>query len=138
MFTTLCVKEFQFEPQIAAVKRLGHAQAGRIQPLLVHLKQADQAKQLIDNAKKLRWSSDVITRDNVFINPNLTRAEALAAYEVRVQRRLAAQRRVQLFQQYILYCRLLSPHPKRGIVTLCWRRSWCAILNIWLASQPQV
>jgi hypothetical protein len=92
-FTSLCVKEFQLEPQIAAVKRLGRCQAGKIQPLLVHLKQVDQAKQLITNAKKLRQSTDLITRDTIFINPNLTRAEAAAAYQARSQRRLAQQRR---------------------------------------------
>ena len=66
---------------------------GKIQPLLVHLKQTDQAKQLVTDAKRLRQSSDPETREKVFINPYLTRAEAAAAYQVRVQRRLALQHR---------------------------------------------
>jgi hypothetical protein len=59
----------------------------------VHLKNVDQAKLLASNAKKLRLSSDPVIKDKVFINPNLTRAEAAAAYQVRVQRRLALQHR---------------------------------------------
>jgi len=35
----------------------------------------------------------------VYINPNLTKAEARAAYELRCQRRLSAQRRAS--QQYV-------------------------------------
>jgi hypothetical protein len=66
---------------------------GKVQPLLVDLKQADQAKQLVTNAKRLRQSSVPETREKVFINPYLTRAEAAAAYQVRVQRRLAQQHR---------------------------------------------
>jgi hypothetical protein len=93
LFTSLCTKEFQLEPQIVAVKRLGRVQAGNIQPLLVHLKHYDQAKLLISNAKKLSLSSDPVINVKVFTNSNLTRAVAAAADQVRVQRRLALQRR---------------------------------------------
>jgi hypothetical protein len=93
LFSALCVAELHLEPDIASTKRLGRLQTGKVQPLLVYLKQAEQAKQLIANAKRLRLSSDPVTREKVYINPNLTRAEAAAAYEVRAQRRLVLQRR---------------------------------------------
>jgi hypothetical protein len=95
LFNTLCSTEFHFEPEIASTKRLGQLQADKIQPLLVHLKQGEQAKQLVANAKQLRRSTNQITRDKVYINPNLTRAEAAAAYQVRVLRRTAQLRRTR-------------------------------------------
>jgi len=39
------------------------------------------------SAKKLRLSSDANVRGRVYINPHLTRAERLAAYEIRCDRR---------------------------------------------------
>ena len=93
LFSNLCVAEFQMRPDIVSVKRRGQPRIGRVQPLLVHLKQTNQAKMLIDAARQLRSSSDPVVWERVFINPNLTKAEAAAAYQVRVQRRLAQQRR---------------------------------------------
>jgi hypothetical protein len=49
--------------------------------------------QLVDKAKQLRRSSDPVIRETVYIDPNLTRAEAAAAYQVRVRRRTELQRR---------------------------------------------
>jgi hypothetical protein len=92
LFSAFCAAELHLEPDIASTKRLGRLQAGKVQPLLAYLKQAEQAKQLIANAKWLRLSSDPVTKEKVYINPNLTRAEAAAAYEVRTQRRLVLQR----------------------------------------------
>ena len=94
IFASICASELNFQPNINTVKRLGRQLVGKIQPLLVNLKKADQAKQLIDSAKKLRQSSDPIIREKVYINPNLTRAEAAAAYQIRVQRRTAQQQRL--------------------------------------------
>jgi hypothetical protein len=92
LFADLCIAEFQLWPYVASVKRLGQPLAGRAQPLLVYLKQAAQAKRFTDAAKQLRRLSDPAVQEWVFINPNLTKAEATAAYQVRVQRRLAQQR----------------------------------------------
>jgi hypothetical protein len=92
LFADLCIAEFQLQPDVVSVKRLGQPLAGRVQPLLVYLKQAAQAKRLTDAAKQLRRSSDPTVRERVFINANLTKAEAAAAYQVRVQMRLAQQR----------------------------------------------
>jgi hypothetical protein len=95
LFANLCATELQVQPDIISAKRLGHLQTGKIQPLLVYLKQADQAKKLISQAKLLRRSSNSAVREQVFINPNLTKAEAAAAHQIRVQRRLAQQQRRQ-------------------------------------------
>lgn len=54
--------------------------------------QVDLAKQLLCGAKKLRQSSDPVINDKIHINSNSRRAEATAAYQVRVPRRLALQR----------------------------------------------
>jgi hypothetical protein len=66
---------------------------GKVQPLLVTLKQAAQALELIKSAKQLRKSSDATTRSSVYINPQMTRAEAEAAYQLRLHRRITQQRR---------------------------------------------
>jgi hypothetical protein len=68
---------------------------GKTRPLLVALKSVDQAKHIISSARQLRQSDNSQVRDSVYINPNLTKAEAAAAYQLRTQRRLAAQRRTQ-------------------------------------------
>lgn len=69
----------------------------KFQPLLVTLDSSQQAKYLIDNAKKLRKSHCQYTRDSIFINPDMTAAESKAAYEQRCKRRekLAAVRAVR-------------------------------------------
>lgn len=46
------------------------------------MKEDEQAKQFVVNAKQLRRSTDSIIRDTVYINRNLTCAEAAAAYHV--------------------------------------------------------
>ena len=93
LFVDLCSSELKLTPDAVSVKRLGHAQPDKIQPLLVYCKQADEAKQIIKSAKMLRRSSDPLIRNSVFINHNLTKAEAAAAYQMRVQRRLVLQQR---------------------------------------------
>jgi hypothetical protein len=85
--------EFKLTPNIISTKTSRQYSTRQNSTQLVYLKQTDQAKQLISNAKLLRRSSNPATKDRVFINPNLTRAEASAAYQVRAQRRLAQQQR---------------------------------------------
>jgi len=60
---------------------------GRVQSLLVVLSEVSQAGHLIKNAKSLRQSNDLTVRSSVFINAELTKAEALAAYHRRCRRR---------------------------------------------------
>ena len=53
---------------------------GCVQPLLVILQSVDDAVFLIKNAR-CRRSTDPVTRNSVDINPDLTKAEALTAYQ---------------------------------------------------------
>jgi hypothetical protein len=84
LFITLCTAEFHVQPEVFSVKRLNHLQADRVQLLLVYLKQADQTKQLISSARQLYRSEKSVVREKVCVNPNHTKAEVEAAYQVRV------------------------------------------------------
>jgi hypothetical protein len=87
LFKNLCFSELGIQPDIIRLKRLGSPHAEEVQPILVIMRQNAQAQQLISSAKQLRRSSDPAVRDHVYINPDLTRAEAEAAYQLRLQRR---------------------------------------------------
>lgn len=87
LFKNLCFSEFGIQPDIVKLKRLGSHQTNKVQPILVNMRQNAQAQLLISSAKQLRQSSDAAVRDHVYINPDLTRAEAEAAYQLRLQRR---------------------------------------------------
>jgi hypothetical protein len=86
----LCQSELDISPDIITIKRLGKPVPGRAQPLLVTLRQIEQAKRIINHAKSLRRSSNPTIRQHAFINRNLIKAEAEAAYQVRQQLRRAA------------------------------------------------
>lgn len=80
-FSSLCQSELGIQqPDIATAKRLGSVRPGRVQPLLVALRSDDAASHILSRARLLRQSADVNIKNNVYINPNLTRAEATAAY----------------------------------------------------------
>lgn len=87
LFKNLCFSEFGIQPDIVKLKRLGSHHTKKVQPILVNMRQNAQAQLLISSAKQLRQSSDAAVRDHVYINPDLTRAEAEAAYQLRLQRR---------------------------------------------------
>jgi len=90
----LCNTEFGFVPKIIKCRRLGQPRPGRVQPVHVVLESVTDAEFLVKNAKLLRRSTDSVVRDSVFINADLTKAEALTAYQRRCRRReLAAARR---------------------------------------------
>lgn len=57
------------------------------------LHQANQAQQLIAEARQLRQSLNTDIREHLYINMKLTRAGAEAAYHMRRHRRLFAQNR---------------------------------------------
>jgi hypothetical protein len=92
----LCYSEFGIRSAVTSTKRLGNVIDGRIQPVLVVVKSADTAKEIILCAKSLRRSPDPAIRDHVYINANLSKAEARAAYDQRCRRRLAARPTQQL------------------------------------------
>ena len=54
---------------------------------------------ILSNAKQLRNSVNDCVRANVFINPDLTNAEAAVAYEERCRRRLQREERSSKQQQ---------------------------------------
>lgn len=80
-------REFGAKPEIVRCRRLGKQQPGKIQPLLVNLKTVTEASNLVENARQLRHSADPHVRQSVFVNADLTKAEALAAYRDRCERR---------------------------------------------------
>jgi hypothetical protein len=80
LFNQLVLNEFGVQPDITYIKRLGPPLPGKTRPLLVALKSVDQAKHIISSARQLRQSDNPQVRDSVYINPNLTKAEAAAAY----------------------------------------------------------
>jgi hypothetical protein len=99
LVTDLCLHEFNLHVGISSTKRLGKtsspssSSSTKIQPLLVSVQNPDHAKLIISSARQLRQSVVPVIRDNVFINANLTRAEASAAYELRCRRRDSVARR---------------------------------------------
>ena len=86
-FRQFVMHEFDVDPVVKFTKRLGTAADGRMQRLLVGLQSADQATDLINQAKQLRRSTDEYVRTSVYINRNLTIVEAKLAYEERCRRR---------------------------------------------------
>jgi hypothetical protein len=50
-FAAMCNDEFQLQPNMIFTKRLGKPESGKIQQLLIVLKQRDQAEKLISSAK---------------------------------------------------------------------------------------
>jgi hypothetical protein len=94
LVSELCSEEFNVKIDIISIKRLGKlsspsSSSNKIQPLLVHVKNPDNAKLILSSARKLRRSTVPFVCENVYINPNLTKAEADAAYELRCRRREA-------------------------------------------------
>lgn len=93
--------EFNIIPTIKHCRRLGKA-ADKPQNLLVTLESLDHVNVILSNAKQLRSSHNDLVRANVYINSDLTKAEAAVAYEERCRRRLQREERSsrqQLHQQ---------------------------------------
>jgi len=89
----LCDKEMQMQVNIRSCRRLGKQQNDKIQPILVRANTAEEAATVISNAKLLRRSEDMLVRRQVYVNADLTKAQAAAAYERRCQRRKRQQDR---------------------------------------------
>jgi len=69
---------------------------------------------IISLARRLRHSNVSIIHNDVFINANLTKAEATAAYELRCARRLTAARRAPSGDSTASY----TPPPGVAVVLL--------------------
>ena len=83
----LCCDEFGLSIRPSSCKRIGRQLMDKPRHLLVYVKSQTEADTIIQSAKKLRKSDNSYVRTNVFINPNLTKAEAKAQFELRQQRR---------------------------------------------------
>ena len=82
--------EFGNSFDVVKTRRLGRPTPGKIQPILATLDSDVKASYVTQNAKLLRQSSDHYIRVSVYINPDVTRAEAFAAYQNRCERRQRA------------------------------------------------
>jgi len=89
----LCKDEFGINPTVVFCKRLGEERTTTTQPILVAVNSVNQAEEIITCAKSLRRSTDLNVKNNIYINPNLTKGEAHAAYLERCKRRLQATQR---------------------------------------------
>jgi hypothetical protein len=78
---------------VTSCRRLGKKVSDRHQPLLVTMASVEQAKYLIEHARTLRESVNALVRGHIFINADLTVAEAKAAFELRCRRREYRQNR---------------------------------------------
>ena len=94
----LCEKELNMQPCIRSCRQLGRRVEGKVQPILVSLHTVDEAASVISKAKQLRNSADPLVKRQVYINPDLTKAQSAAAYELRCQRRKARDRENQRLQ----------------------------------------
>ena len=98
--TQLLIEEFHFTPTVNKCRRLGKdIIPGKIRPLLVGLGSTAEASSIISRAKTLRHSAHSHVRQHVFINADVTKAEALAAYQKRCERRERASKQQQQQQQ---------------------------------------
>lgn len=85
--------EFNIMPTIKQCRRLGKPLANKPQNLLVTLESLEHVNVILSNAKQLRSSYNDFVRANVYINSDLTKAEAAVAYEERCRRRLQREDR---------------------------------------------
>jgi len=84
--------EIASDLKVTGCRRLGRKDNDRIQPLLVTCSNASDVQFILDNAKRLRRSSYCLIKDQIYINADLTKAEAAAAFEMRQKRRAAKAR----------------------------------------------
>jgi len=92
---SLLQSELKVNTDVKYCRRLGSRSDGRVQPLLAVLPSDDIAAQVLALAKTLRNSNNTEVRDSVYINANLSKAEAHAAYELRCRRRERRQQQSQ-------------------------------------------
>jgi len=92
-FVDLCETNLPIKPALApkGCTRLGHYDGSRPRRLLVHLTSENSASSLLAVARNLRKSDDQYTANNIYINPDLSPAEAKDAYDRRQRRRAQGQ-----------------------------------------------
>jgi len=115
--------------RIVQCKRLGKSPTtneGRPQPLCVVFESASIARNVIDSAKYLRHSTDEYVCGNVFINADLTRAEAEAAYHARCERRRLQQLKSKPTSATTATTELPAQHQQQS-VSLATSSAACAL-----------
>ena len=94
-FNRLCEEHLSVKPSVSqkGCKRLGKLTDGSHQPrrLLVHLTSEENVSHILSAAKSLRRSDDAYIAKSVYINPEMSPAEAKLAFEKRAKRRAEAQ-----------------------------------------------
>jgi hypothetical protein len=85
--------EFNLQPIIKQCRRLGKEVTNKTQNLLVTLGSEDHVKTILSEAKQLRKSHNNFVQANVYINADLTKAEASVAYDERCRRRTVREGR---------------------------------------------
>lgn len=83
----LLCNELQISSSIRSCQRLGKPSQNKTQPVRVSLASQQEAIDILALAKRLRSSADNYISKNVYINKDLTKAEAEAAYNERCRRR---------------------------------------------------
>jgi len=85
-FSNLCETCLPVKPAVIRhrCRRLGRKVEGKVRPFLVSLSSESSAAELLQCARLLRQTSDA---DGIYINADLTPAEALAAFQAREKRR---------------------------------------------------
>ena len=134
----LCLNEFGICPEIAFTKRLGRPVPDKVQPLLVYVKQTDQAKFIVSAARQLRESHDTYTRDHIYINENLTKAAARAAYELRCRRRQTADRHTARRQNRVAESHKISTSQESSVLSGAVAATDNPSQQLQLSHQPEV
>ena len=84
LFLDLCEDNLSVKPYIYRCHRLGRQQEQRVRPLLIQLGSEDIAAELLHSSRELRR---IDSCKGIYINRDLTPAEAEAAYLLRQKRR---------------------------------------------------
>ena len=89
VFSRICEENLAVKPAVVQDKcrRIGKEREGKPRLFLAALRSEESASNLLRAARQLRRSSDDNVRHHVFINADLTRAEAQLAFERREARR---------------------------------------------------
>jgi len=87
VITGMILQEFGRQITVKSTRRLGKKIDGKTQNVLAVLSSTDDVSYLVSNARLLRQSRNDFVRNNIYINADLTPAEAKASYELRCARR---------------------------------------------------
>ena len=87
VITGMILQEFGRQITVKSTRRLKKKIDGKTQNVLAVLSSTNDVSYLISNARLLRQSRNDFVRNNIYINADLTPAEAKASYDLRCARR---------------------------------------------------